>query len=59
MHIGTAQAVQDRRAATVDAFRMVNPQRFTCRPRLPELPAAAWINKPDQEGGPPSEESAA
>ena len=46
-HIGTAHAIQHKRAETIEAFRAANPQRFTRRPVLPDLPEAAWINGPD------------
>jgi transposase InsO family protein len=49
VHIGTAQAIQDKRAATIEQFRAANPQRFTRRPALPKIPAVAWINKPDED----------
>jgi putative transposase len=49
VHIGTAQAVQDKRVATIEKFRSANPQRFTRRPMLPRLPRVAWINKPEEE----------
>jgi putative transposase len=49
MHIGTAPAIQDRRQAVLNAACAANPRRFTRRPRPPELPAAAWINKPVTE----------
>ncbi|USY23371.1 IS3 family transposase [Nocardiopsis exhalans] len=47
VHIGTAHAIQDKRAQAIEAFRAANPQRFTRRPVLPALPEAAWINEPD------------
>jgi putative transposase len=47
VHIGTAQAIQDKRAATIERFRASNPHRFTSTPTLPELPTVAWINRPD------------
>ncbi|TMR87901.1 IS3 family transposase [Nonomuraea basaltis] len=49
VHIGTAQAIQDKRAETLEKYRAANPQRFTRTPTLPKLPAAAWINKPTDE----------
>jgi putative transposase len=49
VHIGTAYAIQDKREATIERFRAVNPQRFTRRPSLPKLPTEAWINEPDDE----------
>ena len=49
VHVGTAPAIQDRRSQTIEAFRAANPRRFTQAPALPKLPAAAWINQPDEE----------
>jgi transposase InsO family protein len=49
VHIGTAQAIQDKRAATIEQFRAANPDRFTRKSMLPKLPTVAWINKPDEE----------
>ena len=50
VHIGTAQAVQDKRAQTIERFRAANPQRFTRAPKLPKIPAAAYINQPEEPG---------
>jgi hypothetical protein len=33
----------------LNAACAANPQRFTRGPRAPELPGAAWINKPVTE----------
>lgn len=49
VHIGTAQAIQDKREATIAKFRVANPQRFTQRPSLPKLPTEAWINEPRED----------
>jgi len=49
VHIGTAPAIQDKRQAVLNAACAANPRRFTRRPTAPELPAAAWINKPVTE----------
>jgi putative transposase len=46
VHIGTAPAIRDKRQAVLNAARAANPQRFTRYPRAPQLPDAAWINKP-------------
>ncbi len=51
VHIGTAQAVQDKRAETMERFRAANPDRFTRKPTLPKLPTVAWINDPAQATG--------
>jgi putative transposase len=45
VHTGTADAIQDKRQALLNACA-ANPRRFTRRPNAPEMPAAAWINKP-------------
>ncbi|MFB9836695.1 IS3 family transposase [Actinoallomurus acaciae] len=49
VHIGTAQAIQHKRAETIEAFRAANPRRFTQTPALPKIPDVAWINRPDQD----------
>lgn len=50
VHVGTAHAIQHKRAQTIEAFRAANPWRFTRRPALPDLPQAAWINEPSEPG---------
>ena len=57
VHIGTAYAVQDKRAQTVEAFRAANPWRFTRRPTLPGLPQSAWINEPSELGAAEQQDS--
>lgn len=59
VHIGTAQAIQDKRAQTIEVFRAANPQRFTRKPTLPKIPAVAWINKPDETQTNQAEDTAA
>lgn len=49
VHMGTAHAVQDKRAETIERFRAANPHRFTRAPRLPKIPQAAYINQPEEE----------
>lgn len=49
VHIGTAPAIQHKRAETIEAFRAANPRRFTHTPALPKIPTVAWINRPDHE----------
>lgn len=49
VHIGTAQAIQHKRAETIEAFRAANPRRFTQTPALPKIPEVAWINQPDED----------
>jgi putative transposase len=49
VHYGTAAALTQRRAETLDAAFTANPIRFKgVTPRPPELPTAAWINPPKQ-----------
>jgi putative transposase len=63
VHIGTAPAIQHKRAETIEAFRAANPRRFTRTPTLPTIPQVAWINRPDEDTagqvGPDQEEHAA
>jgi putative transposase len=63
VHIGTAPAIQHKRAETIEAFRAANPRRFTHTPTLPTIPEVAWINRPDENTagrvGPDQEEHAA
>lgn len=59
VHIGTAQAIQHKRAATIEKFRANNPQRFTRRPSLPKIPTVAWINMPDGDRADTAEEATA
>ena len=49
-HHGQAQQLYDRRAAVlVEAAYARNPERFVRKPPAPpELPTAAWINKPKE-----------
>lgn len=49
VHIGTANAIQHKRAEVIEAFREANPERFTGRPVLPGLPQVAWINEPNEQ----------
>ena len=47
VHDGTAAALTERRAITLDAAFAAHPIRFKGRaPKPPSLPAAAWINPP-------------
>jgi len=48
VHYGRAQEIHEGRARVLAAAYGRTPERFTSRPpRPPELPKAAWINKPD------------
>jgi putative transposase len=47
VHHGRAEAVHAERARVLDAAYATNPERFVRRPPTPpDLPTAAWINKP-------------
>lgn len=55
VHHGTAAALTERRALTLDAAFAANPSRFKGRaPKPPVLPIAAWINPPKKESTPTS-----
>ena len=52
VHHGRAEAVHADRGRVLDAAYAANPERFVRRaPSPPPVPAAAWINKPDNRGG--------
>jgi putative transposase len=52
VHYGRAELVQAQRATVLDAAYAAHPERFVRKPPTPpQLPAAAWINKP-KEGTP-------
>jgi putative transposase len=49
VHHGQAQQLYDRRAAILAEAHARNPERFVRKPPTPpELPTAAWINKPKE-----------
>ena len=49
IHYGTADALNQHRAATLQAAFLANPQRFKgIVPTPPALPTAAWINPPKE-----------
>jgi putative transposase len=53
VHYGTAVALIQRRAITLDAAFTANPIRFKgLAPKPPELPTAAWINPPKKDSAP-------
>jgi putative transposase len=53
VHYGTAVALNQRRAVTLDAAFAANPNRFKgLVPKPPELPSAAWINPPKKDSSP-------
>jgi putative transposase len=50
VHYGRAAATQAHRATVLDAAFAAHPERFVRKPPTPlELPAAAWINKPNED----------
>jgi len=49
VHFGTAEAIREQRQHTLNAAYATHPGRFTRRPRAPELPAQAWINRPIED----------
>lgn len=47
VHFGRAETVQEERARVLAAAYAAHPERFVKGlPKLPQLPKAAWINKP-------------
>jgi putative transposase len=50
VHYGRAELVQVQRARVLDAAYVAHPERFVRKPPTPpQLPTAAWINKPDED----------
>ena len=50
VHYGRAEALHAERARVLDAAYAANPERFVRRPPTPpDVPTAAWINKPNNE----------
>jgi putative transposase len=50
VHYGRAEALHAERARVLDAAYAANPERFVRRPPTPpDVPTAAWINKPSNE----------
>ncbi len=50
VHYGRAEETYSARQAVLDAAYAANPGRFVRKaPTPPKLPAAAWINKPEEE----------
>jgi putative transposase len=53
VHHGRAGAVRAARATVLAAACATHPERFVSKPPAPpKLPAAAWINRPQPQGGP-------
>jgi putative transposase len=49
IHHGQARQLRATRAAVLEAAYARNPERFVRKPPTPpELPTAAWINKPKE-----------
>jgi Integrase core domain len=49
VHYGRAELVRAQRATVLDAAYAAHPERFVRKPPAPpELPTAAWINKPEE-----------
>ena len=49
VHHGHAQQLYNRRAAVLADAHVRHPERFVRKPPMPpELPTAAWINKPKE-----------
>jgi len=49
VHYGRAELVQAQRARVLDAAYAAHPERFVRKPPTPpQLPTAAWINKPEE-----------
>ncbi len=46
VHFGTAQQIRAQRQDTLNRAYAEHPERFTRRPRPPQLPEVAWINQP-------------
>ena len=52
VHYGRAELVQAQRATVLDAAYAAHPERFVRKPPTPpQLPTAAWINKPEDTSG--------
>jgi putative transposase len=50
VHHGQAKALHAERVRVLEVAYAARPERFIGRPpRPPELPTAAWINKPTTE----------
>jgi transposase InsO family protein len=49
VHYGTADQIRRHRQNTLNAAYAQHPDRFTRRPRAPQLPEKAWINQPTTE----------
>jgi len=53
VHYGRAHAIREARGQVLNAAYLATPERFVRKhPEPPELPEAAWINKPDEKEEP-------
>ncbi|GAA5039829.1 IS3 family transposase [Actinopolymorpha pittospori] len=53
VHYGRAHTVSEARGRVLDAAHAAHPERFVRKPpQSPKLPAAAWINKPQDKEEP-------
>jgi len=48
VHFGRAEQVIAARQGVLDAAYVSRPERFRKPPRAPQLPAAVWINRPEE-----------
>ncbi len=48
VHFGRADAVRARRQLVLDAAYAAHPERFRRPPDAPRIPAATWINRPEE-----------
>jgi hypothetical protein len=46
VHSGIAEQIRAQRQDTLNRAYAEHPERFTRRPRPPQLPTVAWINQP-------------
>jgi transposase InsO family protein len=52
VHFGTDEQIRAQRQATLNRAYAEHPERFTRRPRPPQLPETAWINQPANQPQP-------
>jgi len=50
VHHHTAERIRERRQIVLEAAFTAHPERFTRRPKAPELPQQVWINNPNTHG---------
>lgn len=49
VHYGLADVVREKRQGVLDAAYTARPDRFRKPPQAPHVPAATWINRPEEE----------